>query len=63
MYRKSFSESYKKDLDHYVELANQAKKAVSEYFERKSIELHACYTEDNDADRILNINLTNHDGK
>ncbi|MCA4774012.1 hypothetical protein [Wolbachia endosymbiont of Mansonella perstans] len=61
MYRKSFSESYKKDLDHYIELANQTKKAVSEYFEREGIELHAYYTEANDDDRILNINLTNHD--
>ncbi|MDR1139923.1 MAG: hypothetical protein LBJ80_02520 [Rickettsiales bacterium] len=59
---KSFSESCKKNLDHYIELANQAKKAVSKYFERKDIELQAYYTETNDADRILNINLTNHDG-
>ncbi|MDG7057428.1 MAG: hypothetical protein LKM43_04775 [Wolbachia endosymbiont of Penenirmus auritus] len=59
---KSFSESCKKDLDHYIELANQAKKAVSKYFERKDIELQAYYTGTNDADRVLNINLTNHDG-
>ncbi|MCM1001582.1 MAG: hypothetical protein KTV72_04670, partial [Wolbachia endosymbiont of Melophagus ovinus] len=59
---KSFSESCKKDLDHYIELANQAKKAVSKYFERKDIELQAYYTGANDADRVLNINLTNHDG-
>jgi hypothetical protein len=59
---KSFNESCQKDLGHYTELANQAKKAVSKYFERKDIELQAYYTEANDADRILNINLANHDG-
>jgi hypothetical protein len=59
---KSFNESCQKDLDHYIELANQAKKAVSKYFERKDIELQAYYTEANNADRILNINLTNHGG-
>ncbi|MDR2548093.1 MAG: hypothetical protein LBC34_01115 [Rickettsiales bacterium] len=59
---KSFNESCKKDLDHYIELANQAKKAVSKYFERKDTELQAYHTEANDADRVLNINLTNHDG-
>ncbi|WCR58781.1 MAG: Chromosome partition protein Smc [Wolbachia endosymbiont of Ctenocephalides felis wCfeF] len=59
---KSFNESCQKDFDHYIELANQAKKAVSKYFERKDIELQAYYTETNDADRILNINLANHDG-
>ncbi|MFP3035886.1 MAG: hypothetical protein ACEY3A_02540 [Wolbachia sp.] len=59
---KSFNESCKKDLDHYIELANQGKKAVSKYFERKDIELQAYYTGANDADRVLNINLTNHDG-
>ncbi|MEY2393121.1 coiled-coil domain-containing protein [Wolbachia endosymbiont of Tettigetta isshikii] len=58
---KSFNESCKKDLDHYIELANQAKKAVSKYFERKDIELQAYYTGANDADRVLKINLTNHD--
>ncbi|MDG7052859.1 MAG: hypothetical protein LKM45_03140 [Wolbachia endosymbiont of Alcedoecus sp.] len=59
---KSFNESCKKDLDHYIELANQAKKAVSKYFERKDIELQAYYTGANNANRVLNINLTNHDG-
>jgi hypothetical protein len=59
---KSSSESYKKDLDHHIELANQAKKAVSKYFERKDVKFQAYYTGTNDADRILNINLTNHDG-
>lgn len=58
---KSFNESCQKDLDHYIELANQVKKAVSKYFERKDIELQAYHTETNDADRILNINLANHD--
>ncbi len=28
----SFSKSFKKDFDHYTELANQAKKTVSKYF-------------------------------
>ncbi|MGL9761290.1 MAG: hypothetical protein ACR5LB_03645 [Wolbachia sp.] len=59
---KSFNESCQKDLDHYIELVNHAKKAVSKYFERKDIELQAYHTETNDTDRILNINLNNHDG-
>ncbi|MDR2978591.1 MAG: hypothetical protein LBU56_04290 [Rickettsiales bacterium] len=59
---KSFSESCKKDLDHHIELANQAKKAASKYFERKDVKFQAYYTGTNDADRILNINLTNYDG-
>ncbi|MGL9732752.1 MAG: hypothetical protein ACR5KW_01855 [Wolbachia sp.] len=59
---KSFNESCQKNLDHYIELVNQAKKAVSKYFEKKDIELQAYHTETNNAKRILNINLINHDG-
>lgn len=50
----SFNKSFKKD---FIESANQAKKAVSKYFERKDIELQAFY---NDANRVLNINLINY---
>ncbi|KLT22864.1 hypothetical protein wVul_0067 [Wolbachia endosymbiont of Armadillidium vulgare str. wVulC] len=46
-----------KDL---IELANQAKKAVSKYFRRKDIELQAFYVGTEDANRVLNINLTNY---
>ena len=56
----SFSKSFKKDFDHYTELANQAKKAVSKYFRRKDIEFQAFYIRTEDANRVLNINLINY---
>ncbi|MGL9682331.1 MAG: hypothetical protein ACR5K2_05305 [Wolbachia sp.] len=59
---KSFNESCQKDLYHYIELVNQAKKAASKYFEMKDINLQVYHAETNDTDRILNINLNNYDG-
>ncbi|QBB84122.1 MULTISPECIES: hypothetical protein [Wolbachia] len=56
----SFSKSFKKDFDHYTELANQAKKAVSKYFRDKDIDLRAFYVETNNSDKVLNINLINY---
>ncbi|MFP3021872.1 MAG: hypothetical protein ACEY3K_02645 [Wolbachia sp.] len=46
-----------KDL---IELANQAKKAVSKYFRNKDIDLQAFYVKTNNSDRVLNINLINY---
>ncbi|WP_353276548.1 hypothetical protein [Wolbachia endosymbiont (group B) of Villa cingulata] len=46
-----------KDL---IELANQAKKAVSKYFRNKDIDLRAFYVKTNNSDRVLNINLINY---
>lgn len=56
----SFSKSFKKDFDHYTELANQAKKTVSKYFRNKDIDLRAFYAKTNNSDRVLNINLINY---
>ncbi|MCA7010422.1 coiled-coil domain-containing protein [Wolbachia endosymbiont of Tribolium confusum] len=53
----SFNKSFKKN---FIELANQAKKAVSKYFRRKDIEFQAFYIRTEDANRVLNINLINY---
>ncbi|WP_319606736.1 hypothetical protein [Wolbachia endosymbiont (group B) of Leptidea sinapis] len=53
----SFNKSFKKN---FIELANQAKKAVSKYFRDKDIDLQAFYVETNNSDKVLNINLINY---
>ncbi|WP_419215100.1 hypothetical protein [Wolbachia endosymbiont of Rhagoletis cingulata] len=53
----SFNKSFKKN---FIELANQAKKAVSKYFRDKDIDLRAFYVETNNSDKVLNINLINY---
>ncbi|WGJ61927.1 hypothetical protein M3L71_06565 [Wolbachia endosymbiont of Frankliniella intonsa] len=53
----SFNKSFKKN---FIELANQAKKAVSKYFRDKDIDLRAFYVETNNSDKLLNINLINY---
>lgn len=56
----SANKSFKEDIDKYIELAEQGKKAASKYFERKDVELRAYYTKTDNADRVLNINLINY---
>ena len=53
----SFNKSFKKN---FIELVNQAKKAVSKYFRDKDIDLRAFYVETNNSDKVLNINLINY---
>ncbi|TNK94179.1 hypothetical protein OUY_02320 [Wolbachia endosymbiont of Leptopilina clavipes] len=53
----SFNKSFKKN---FIELANQAKKAVSKYFRDKDIDLRAFYVKTNNSDKVLNINLINY---
>ncbi|MFT4327250.1 MAG: hypothetical protein AB3P07_01225 [Wolbachia pipientis] len=53
----SFNKSFKKN---FIELANQAKKAVTKYFRDKDIDLRAFYVETNNSDKVLNINLINY---
>ncbi|AZU37702.1 hypothetical protein BBB02_04225 [Wolbachia endosymbiont of Bemisia tabaci] len=53
----SFNKSFKKN---FIELANQAKKAISKYFRDKDIDLRAFYVETNNSDKVLNINLINY---
>lgn len=50
----------KKAYKDLIELANQAKKAVSKYFRDKDIDLRAFYVETNNYDKVLNINLINY---
>ncbi|UIP92643.1 hypothetical protein JSQ73_005750 [Wolbachia endosymbiont of Anopheles demeilloni] len=53
----SFNKSFKKN---FIELANQAKKAVTKYFRDKDIDLRAFYVKTNNSDKVLNINLINY---
>ncbi|WP_253302235.1 coiled-coil domain-containing protein [Wolbachia endosymbiont of Psylliodes chrysocephala] len=56
----SANKSFKEDIDKYIKLAEQGKKAASKYFEGKGVELRAYYTETDNAHRVLNINLINY---
>ncbi|WP_353286768.1 hypothetical protein [Wolbachia endosymbiont (group A) of Anthophora plumipes] len=56
----SANKSFKEDINKCIELAEQGKKAASKYFERKDVELRAYYTETDNADRVLNVNLINY---
>ncbi len=57
----SANKSFKEDLNKYIELAEQGKKAASKYFEREGVELRAYYTETDNTHRVLNVNLIHYD--
>ncbi|WP_341816653.1 hypothetical protein [Wolbachia endosymbiont (group A) of Agelastica alni] len=56
----SAGKSFKEDIDKCVELAEQGKRAASKYF-KKGVKLQAYYIENDNAHRVLNVNLIHYD--
>ncbi|WP_341808407.1 hypothetical protein [Wolbachia endosymbiont (group E) of Neria commutata] len=57
---KSFSKSFKENLNKYIELANESVKAARKCL-GEEVGLQTYYTQINDTDRVLNINIIGRD--